>query len=187
MTVTSTHKSTCLSQSLEGATYAVRSAAFMIALTVFAVAHPILGPLGSIACLFAAAYHRVCINYHLSRTREKDQKGNFIPGTEINKSKAYTNKETNYTINDIFKLRHEKERLYHVAALDGCLLLARILAKCTIPIIGPIWALNSETRSIDNRANYECSPDNINYCDWRFSNEQQQLSAHIYKLEHPKV
>lgn len=44
------------------------------------------------------------------------------------------------------RLKHEKERLYHQNAAKNNLELARCMAKCTIPIAGPIWALLTEMK-----------------------------------------
>lgn len=114
---------------------------------IFAVAHPIIGPLGSLGCLFSAAYHGLALNYHWRHTREKDESGNYIDGTSlINQAtkNPYSNSNPGYTQKDLPRLEHEKERLYHQNAAADSLKWARGLAKCTIPIVGPFWALISE-------------------------------------------
>lgn len=154
----------------------------VILTAVFVVAHPIIGPLGSIGFLFKAAYHGVLLNYHWRHSRENNEKGNLIPGTELNQmgagnEKNYMNKHAKFNSHDLSRLQHEVQRLYHLKAAEDSLKWSRGLAKCIIPILGPIWALSSEINtggSIEFRC---CCID-----DWHHLTPEEMLEKHISKL-----
>lgn len=112
-----------------------------IAALVIAVAHPILGPLGAIACLFGAAYHGILLNYHWKHTRAEDRNKKLIPGTDI--ASACRGIES-YQSKDLPRLEHELQRLNSLEELKSSLKWARGFAKGTLPIIGPVWAFFSE-------------------------------------------
>jgi hypothetical protein len=167
---------------IEGAKKVGKVVGYVLAAVVFAVAHPIIGPLGSLGCLFAAAYHGLALNYHWHHSREKDGNGNFIVGTMlINQSlkDPYSNINPGYTKKDLPRLYHEKERLYHENAARDNLKWARGLAKCTIPIVGLFWALISESNTggcVD--IGYDRFKD-----DWHDKTREQKLKHHIHYLE----
>lgn len=92
--------------------------------------------------------HGLALNYHWRHSREKDENGDFIDGTAlINQysKNPYSNKNPGYTEKDLPRLEHEEKRLYHENEALECLKWARGLAKCTIPVVGPIWALFTES------------------------------------------
>lgn len=115
---------------------------YITAGVVVAIAGPIIGPLGSLGSLFSAAYHGICLNYHWRHTAEKDDDGNLISGTELNQI-SWKNLEKK----DRDGLEHESKRLDHEEKLESSLKFARGFAKCTIPVIGLIWAFYTETNT----------------------------------------
>ncbi|MBA3238676.1 MAG: hypothetical protein H0T62_10075 [Parachlamydiaceae bacterium] len=116
----------------------------VIAAAVFAVAHPIIGPLGSLGCLIKAAYDGLLLNYHWRHSGQKDEKGELIPGTEVNIGRSYRDPDTAFKPSDLERLQHEVERVYYLKSVQSDLQWARGLFKCTIPVAGPIWAFLSE-------------------------------------------
>lgn len=153
------------------------------AIAVFAVAHPIIGPLGSLGSLCSAAYHGVLLNYHWRHSREKDENGNLIPGTELNhqgakSEKNYTNPNAKFNGDDLARLQNEVQRLYHLKAAGESLKWARGLAKCTIPIIGLVWAVFSEINAGGSIA-MECEGCNSH---WDHLTPEEMLKMHINKL-----
>ncbi len=161
----------------------VEDAVFKIAFVVFVIAHPIIGPLGSIGCLFKAAYHGIALNHHWRHTQARDAQGRRIPGTELNNpnsDKNYLNRKTKFKMSDLRRLQHEDKRLYHLAAAVSSLRYARGLAKCTIPIIGPFWAISTELDigGSEEMQGYDSDDD----CDG-MTQEQRVLRSHIQKLK----
>ncbi len=113
---------------------------------VILVAHPIIGPIGSIGCLFTAAYHGVLANYHWRHTHEKDDNGNLIPGTSIYKTN-YMFVDVKFNLEDLSRLQSEEQRVYHAKAAIESLKWARGLAIFSLPISGPIFAIFLEINS----------------------------------------
>ena len=160
----------------------------VLAAVVFAVAHPIIGPVGSLACLLTAAYHGVLLNYHWRHSREKDDKGNLIPGTELNQletknEKNYMNRDAQFKSSDLIRLQNEVQRLYHLKEAEDSLKWARGLAKCAIPVAGPIWAFFSELRMGGSME--------INCCgcrdDWHHLTPEEMLERQIAQLKSKSV
>ena len=153
-----------------------------VAALVFMVAHPIIGPLGSLGCLFAAAYHGILLNYHWRHTREKDKDGNLIDGTDLlhqEAAKDYTKQDAKFEQSDLTRLEHEVQRCYHEQALFESLKWARGLAKCTIPVVGPIWAFKTEVEAggAIEEMGYGCND------DWDHITREDMLKIYIGKLK----
>lgn len=153
-----------------------------LAFIVVAVAHPILGPIGSLGCLFSAAYHGLAMNYHWRHSREKDEQGKYIAGTAlINQSlkDPYSNKNPGYTKKDLPRLEHEKQRLFHQRGAEESLKWARGLAKASIPIAGPFWAFLTEMDSGGS------APIGCDGCGDHFDHEtlESRLAQHLNKLK----
>ncbi|MDF2549224.1 MAG: hypothetical protein K0S07_291 [Chlamydiales bacterium] len=139
-----------------------------IGFAVAAVALSVIGPLGSLGCLFAAAYHGCSLNYHSRHSREKDSQGHFIQGTELNGAtdvkKDYMCKTAQFTQQDLPRLKHELQRLRHQDAMFSYLKWARGLAKCAIPVAGTIWAIKSEVDGAGGSAEgCRCCPDELDH------------------------
>jgi hypothetical protein len=148
----------------------------VLSITICIVAHPIIGAAGSIGCLFAAAYHGVLSNHHWRHTREKDEKGNLIPGTELHlggeNKPIYMNKDATFKSSDLIRLQNEVKRVYHSKKAAKYLDWARGLGKYAVPLIGPIWAL-SELKlgaSLEEDRSWMTFP-------------EERLGKHIAKLE----
>lgn len=105
------------------------------------VALPIIGTAGSLGFLLSAGYHKAAESSQKRQTCRKDENGKFIKGTElINQSNAhYQPLDGFYKINDLPRLKHEKQRLYHQKISKSSLKGAKELAKLIIPVIGPLW------------------------------------------------
>lgn len=169
-------------------------AVIALALVVFAIAHPIIGPLGSLGFLLSAAYHGIALNYHYRHSSEKDKDGKVISGTELTNQplkNPYLNENPGYTKEDLHRLEHESQRLYHnEVALDN-LKWAGLLARCTIPIVGPLWAWISKTlMDIDEAESdpdywYRMSPHSRDW-SWEDLTSEEQLRHHISNLKYPK-
>lgn len=165
----------------KGVKQTVNAMIMTLAAIIFAVAHSIVGPLGAIACLFGAAYHGVALNYHWNHTRKKDANGGFIKGTaliNLPNENPYANKNPGYTKNDLSRLKHEQKRLNHENQAIELLKWSRGLAKCIIPVVGPIWALLSEINMGGS------IPLGCQGCGDHFEHEtpEQRLQSHIAKL-----
>ncbi len=169
-------------------------AGLAIAAVIFVVVHPIIGLLGSIGSLFAAAYHGISLNYHWRHTREKDENGKLIPGTQLVQIAGNEDVECNYNVkkgefkaSDIERLEHEKQRIYHVEQLNSSLKYARGLAKLTIPIIGLIWAGFTEMGAGGSMPESDCDD-----CmgsgkgkHWPHMSDKEKIEHHLNILKNP--
>lgn len=152
-----------------------------LAAVILIVAHPIIGPLGSIACLFAAFYHGLALNYHWRQSCKKNENGKLIRGTAIlneTLKNPYKNKNPQYTQKDLPRLEHESKRLHHENAAKMMLKWARGLAKCTIPVVGPLWALATE---IETNGSIEMGCTGCN-AHWDHETPEEKLQRHISLL-----
>ncbi len=126
-----------------------------VVLAVALVAHPIIGPLGSLGSLFKAAYHGIKMKYHLRHTRMIDLDGKLLTGTELNKHRDgddYLKNHQKFTVlRDLNRLNHELKRLYHLKAARSSLKWARGFAKSAVPVVGPFWAFFTELANEDSK------------------------------------
>lgn len=157
---------------------------------VFAVVHPIFGLLGSIGCLLHTAYQVLCLNYHWRHTREKNEDGKLIPGTELTEAfkddnitrNNYTRKDGSFEAKDIERLEHEKQRIHHLDQIFSSLKFARGLAKLMIPFYGIYWAYSTElggrNASISSRNNFKNE-------DWDYYSATDKIDHHLNILKKP--
>lgn len=113
--------------------------AWVVGGLAFVALSPVIGVIGSIACLITAKVHDVAANQFLEKT--KDDKGVAI------KDRQYMSKDTKYTLIDKAYLENEQNRLTSLDERDSFLKFARGLAKCILSIPGVVWALFTEMGS----------------------------------------
>lgn len=111
------------------------------------VAYRIIGPLVTLGFLSSAAYHGLRLNYHWRHSRATDPNGELISGTELNQldkdhEKNYSNRNANFTAEDLPRLKHELQRIKSLKVAFESLKWARGFAICSLE--GPFSAFRSE-------------------------------------------
>lgn len=146
------------------------------------VAYRIIGPLASFGYLSKAAYHGLRLNYHWRHSRAKNERGELIPGTELNQlslalgEKNYMNRDAKFNPEDLVRLQQERLRIKNQKAAIDALKWSRGFALCAIE--GPLTALISE---MDQGGSVEigcCNCGDI----WHHYTPEEMLEHHITLL-----